>query len=158
MNKKMFLIAGLLSLFPVFCHADDFLGAPLVPEAQVTSKTDRQIVLKTNLSHDQVVAFYKDALKAADKDTKYREWKEVTYIEDDGSLAWHSITVSKEQQAGTPITVTITKDNWTWIVGTLTLRFVGVFVVLALLWLGMSISGAIMGRLLSKSEAKGAAR
>lgn len=156
--KKVLLIAGFLSLSPVFCSAADFLGAPLVPESQVTSQTDKQIVLKTNLSHDQVIAFYKDALKASDKDTKYREWKEVTYIEDDGSLPWHSITVSKEQEAGAPVTVTITRDNWTWIVGTLILRFIGVFVVLALLWLGMSLSGAIMSRLLPKTEVKSPAR
>ncbi len=149
--KKMLLLAGLVSLLPVFCHAEDFLGAPLVPDTQITSRTDDQIVLKTNLSHDQVVSFYKEAMKEA-RDIKWRSWKAVSYIEDDGSRPWHSITISKEDASGA--TVTITKDNWSWIVGTLILRFTGVFVVLSLLWLGMSLSGAVMSRLLSGSEAK----
>jgi hypothetical protein len=40
--------------------------------------------------------------------------------------------------------VVIMKDNWTWIIGTLILRYIGVFVVLLILYLGMSISGRIM--------------
>jgi hypothetical protein len=103
------------------------------------------------MSHDEVVAFYKEALKEL-PDIKFREWKNATYIEDDGKLPWHSITVSKGDNEGT--TVVIMKDNWTWIIGTLTLRFIGVFVVLIILLVGMLISGKIISRLAEKVEVR----
>jgi len=39
------------------------------------------------------------------------------------------------------------KDNWTWIMGTLLLRFIGVFIVLLVLFLALSVSGAIISRI-----------
>jgi len=46
------------------------------------------------------------------------------------------------------------KDNWTWIIGTLVLRYIGVFMVLLFLFLGMTISGAIISRSIERMEAK----
>ena len=95
------------------------------------------------VSHDEAVEFYQKALEEY-QDIKFRNWKDATYIEDDGSLKWHSITISKLDTAGAKII--IVKDNWTWIIGTLILRFVGVFVVLLVLMIGMYFSGAIISR------------
>jgi hypothetical protein len=103
------------------------------------------------LSHGETTAFYQKALKGK-PDIRFRDWKDSTYIEDDGSLPWHSITISKEDKGGTD--VIIVKDNWTWIIGTLVLRFIGVFAVLVLVLVGMSISGAIISRSVKKMEAK----
>ena len=86
------------------------------------------------------------------EDIKFRDWKKATYIEDDGNLAWHSITISKDDKQAT--TVVIMKDSWTWIMGTLILRYIGVFVVLLFLLIGMSLSGAIISRSVKKSEEK----
>jgi len=97
------------------------------------------------------VAFYREALKDG-RDIKFREWKDATYIEDDGRLSWHSITISKGEREGT--TVVIMKDNWTWIIGTLVLRYIGVFGVLLLLFLGMAVSGSIISRSVKKMEAR----
>jgi Na+-transporting methylmalonyl-CoA/oxaloacetate decarboxylase gamma subunit len=47
------------------------------------------------------------------------------------------------------------KDNWTWIIGTLILRFVGVFVVLLFLLIGMYVSGWIISRSIGKIDGKG---
>ena len=91
----------------------------------------------------KVFEFYQEAL-AGYQDIKFRDWKDYTYIEDDGNLSWHSITISKQDTGGA--TIVIVKDNWTWIIGTLVLRYIGVFVVLLLLLIGMSISGAIISR------------
>ena len=107
--------------------------------------------MKSPLSHDQIVAFYREALKEHE-DIKFRDWKDATYIEDDGKLAWHSITISKQTKDGANIV--IVKDNWTWIIGTLVLRFIGVFVVLLFLMAGMYISGAIISRTVKRLEAK----
>ena len=152
--KKLMLII----VFACFCMvsttplgAEDFLGAPVMREGQEIAKTGARLELKTTLSHDQVVLFYREALKGF-KDIKFREWKDATYIEDDGNLEWHSITISKGDEKGT--TVTIVKDNWTWIIGTLILRYIGVFVVLMILFLGMSVSGKIISGIVRKLEAE----
>jgi len=132
-------------------RADDFLGAPVISKVNTIEKTGARMIIKTDRSHDEVLAFYREALKNF-KDIKFREWKDATYIEDDSNRAWHSITISKEGQGET--TVVIMKDSWTWIIGTLVLRYVGVFVVLLFLLLGMTLSGAIISRSVKKAEAK----
>lgn len=152
--KQWILLLSLVIFLPVASHAEDFLGAPLLPQGTVTQKADDRLDMKTGLSHDEVVAFYKEALKDL-QDIKFRDWKEATYIEDDGRLAWHSITILKGGQNGTEIT--IAKDNWTWIIGTLILRFVGVFMVLLMLFIGMAVSGAIISRFVARMDSKKAA-
>ena len=150
---KRFLVPLFIFLLtiPAPVCAEDFLGAPLVPGGETIQKTDTRLEMKSHLSHDEIVAFYRQALKEY-KDIKFRDWKDATYIEDDGKLAWHSITISKETKDGANIV--IVKDNWTWIIGTLVLRFIGVFVVLLFLMGGMYISGAIISRSVKKLEAK----
>ncbi|MBW1701070.1 MAG: hypothetical protein JRJ11_03865, partial [Deltaproteobacteria bacterium] len=61
-------------------------------------------------------------------------------------------TISKGDSTATSII--IVKDNWTWIIGTLLLRYVGVFVVLMVLFLGMSVSGKIISGSMKKIEGK----
>jgi hypothetical protein len=151
MKKSFLLVSVFLMVHAGPLMADDFLGAPMFPEGKTVEKTKARLTITTNRSHDEVLDFYKEALKDAE-DIKYREWKDATYIEDDSNRAWHSITISKGGQGET--TVLITKDNWTWIIGTLVLRYVGVFVVLLFLLLGMALSGAIISRSVKKVEAK----
>jgi hypothetical protein len=154
MKNIVFVLLILLLLFPAYLNAEDFLGAPVVRDGKVIQKTGSRLEIKTGLSHDEVLAYYKDALKEG-KDIKFREWKDATYIEDDGRLAWHSITISKGVEGET--TVVIVKDNWTWIIGTLILRYIGVFAVLLVLFLGMSASGKIISSSIKKAEARKAA-
>jgi hypothetical protein len=136
---------------PPFSGAEDFLGAPLIPGGKTIKKTDSRLEFNSGMVHDEALAFYKEALKDF-RDIKFRDWKHATYIEDDGNLKWHSITISKEHDRAT--NVVIVKDSWTWIIGTLILRYIGVFVVLILLLFGMSLSGAIISRWVKKVEAK----
>jgi hypothetical protein len=151
MKNYMLLFLAFSLISPSYSGAKDFLGAPVFTQGNITLETDSRLELATALSHDEVVSFYKEALKKY-RDIKYRDWKNATYIEDDGNLAWHSITISKGAERAT--TVIIVKDNWTWIIGTLVLRYVGVFVVLLVLFLGMSISGSIISRTIRKAEGK----
>ena len=132
-------------------RADDFLGVPLIPGGETISKTKKRLELNSKKTHAEVLRFYKEAL-AQLNDIKYRNWEDATYIEDDGSLKWHSITISKDDANGA--VVVIVKDNWTWIIGTLILRYIGVFVVLLFLLIGMSVSGAIISRSIKKIEGK----
>ena len=136
-------------MLPAYSGAEDFLGAPVISQGETIKKTDTRLESKTALSHDEVVAFYKEELKDW-PDIKFRDWPDSTYIEDDGKCLWHSITISKADQDGT--TIVIMKDSWTWIIGTLILRYIGVFVVLIILFLGMFVSGKVISKLVKKSE------
>jgi hypothetical protein len=151
MKKLLSFLLVLWVFVPTHSGAEDFLGIPVHTDGQVITKTEERLVLKTRLTHDEMLAFYKDALKGL-KDIKYRDWKSATYIEDDGSRPWHSITISKPNENGTR--VVIVKDNWTWIIGTLLLRYVGVFVVLMVLLFAMALSGRIISSAVKRMEAK----
>jgi hypothetical protein len=151
MKKLLLPIFIFFLTIPAPLWAEDFLGAPLIPGGETIQKAETRLEMKSHLSHDEIVEFYRQALKKH-KDIKFRDWKDATYIEDDGKLAWHSITVSKQAKDGANIV--IVKDNWTWIIGTLVLRFIGVFVVLLFLMVGMYISGTIISRSVRKLEAK----
>ena len=151
MKNIVFALVVLFLVFPDYTNAEDFLGAPMIPEGKVIRKTDSRLEMKAELSHDEALMFYKEALKEA-QDIKIREWEDATYIEDDGRLAWHSITISKGGKGET--NVVIAKDNWTWIIGTLILRYIGVFAVLLVLFLGMSVSGKIISSSIKKVEAR----
>jgi hypothetical protein len=145
------LIVCWLVSVPGGSRADDFLGAPVIPGGEQISKTKKRLELNSKKTHAEVLQFYKKAL-AQFTDIRYRNWKDATYIEDDGKLKWHSITISKDDANGAQ--VVIMKDNWTWIIGTLILRFVGVFVVLLFLLIGMSVSGSIISRSVKKMGEK----
>lgn len=151
MKKLLISVSIFFLTTPAPLYAEDFLGAPLIPGGETIQKTETRLEMKSHLSHDEILEFYKQALKEY-KDIKFRDWKDATYIEDDGRLAWHSVTISKQNKEGANIV--IVKDNWTWIIGTLALRFVGVFVVLLFLMVGMYISGTIISRSVKKLEAK----
>jgi hypothetical protein len=152
--RKAALFMGLLFIGvvigPAFSVAEDFLGVPLMPGGKILLKTKKRLEMVTSASHDEVVAFYKKALGDM-QDIKYRNWSDSTYIEDDSNRRWHSITISKEPHEGMT-DIVIVKDNWTWIIGTLILRFIGVFVVLLCLFGGMAVYGAILSRT-AKQEA-----
>ena len=152
--KKTALLFLILLLFPAISNAEDFLGAPVVNQGKENLRTDARLEMKTPLSHDEVVLFYKEKLKDV-PDIKFRDWKDSTYIEDDGARPWHSITISKDDKDGA--TIVIVKDNWTWIIGTLILRYIGVFVVLMIVLLGMVVSGKIISSFVRRAEAKKAA-
>ena len=152
MNKITLCILILFLVCPTILHAEDFLGAPVMPQAETVSKTKSHLEMKVPMNHDKILAFYREALKGY-KNIKYRNWKDSTYIEDDGNRHWHSITISKEEKGGTT-TIEIVKDNWTWIIGTLALRFFGVFMVLIFIFLSISVTGAIISRSIAKMEAQ----
>lgn len=151
MKKLLLPIFISFLTMPVPLFAKDFLGAPLIPEGKTIQKTKSRLEMKSPLSHDEIVAFYRQALREY-KDIKFRDWKDATYIEDDGRLPWHSITISKQNKD--EANIVIVKDNWTWIIGTLILRFIGVFVVLLFLMVGMYVSGTIISRSVKKLQAK----
>ncbi len=100
--KRFVISLAILSLPGPAFPCRRILGVAVIPEGKVVEKTENRLVFKTELSHAQALKFYQDALKGLE-DIKFREWKEETYIEDDGSRPWHSITISKVQEKGTTV-------------------------------------------------------
>jgi len=127
-----------------------WMGAPIMPGGSPLQGEPTRQNYELNLPYNQVLAWYKDALKRY-PDARYRDWKEEMYIEDQGGSKWHAIIISKT--GGPKTTVTLVKDNWTWIWATLIIRFIGVFVVLLVLWLGLNIAGFIMQRFIKEEKA-----
>ncbi len=130
-----------------------WLGAPIMPEGKEVpgSKESGRLVIEYDKPYKEVFPWYQNALKDY-PDARYRNWEEEMYIEDQGGSKWHAIKISKT--GGAKTTVTIVKDNWTWIMATLLIRFMGVFVVLLVLWIFLNISTAIVLRALKSEEKK----
>ncbi|MBU2499566.1 MAG: hypothetical protein KKE57_11755 [Proteobacteria bacterium] len=148
----LILICFFVMLCPSLLTAEDFLGVPLIADGKILLKTKSRLEMASPASHDEVKLFYEGIFKDH-KDIRFRNWADETYIEDDTNLKWHAIRISKKPDQGMT-RIVIVKDNWTWIIGTLTLRFIGVFVVLLCLFGGMSVAGAIISRSVKKLEAK----
>lgn len=151
MKRCLLLSVILFLVFPGISSGDDFPGLPLIPGSKVIEKTEALLVMEANMSHDQALDFFKNVLKD-EKDIKIREWEEMTYIEDDGNRPWHSISIPRGEER--KITVTIKKDSWAWILSTLTLRYIAVFVVLMIIFLSISVSGKIVSGAVNRADAK----
>ena len=153
MKKIIYMIIALFLLSPMVSFADGgFLGAPMPPTAgKVVQSTEKKMETALNLPYQDALAFYKATLVG--KDYKFRDRGNATYIEEYGARPWHSILVTKTPEG---CSITVTKDSWTWIIGTLTLRFFAVFLVLTCLWIPLSIVGAIMKKIDARAALKSA--
>lgn len=149
MRHNVFASMILLVILPVMAMAADFLGAPVMPGGTVTVQTESKFEKTYDLNFEAVVNFYNEAFKD-EKDIKFWDRRDEKYIEDHGSRLWHSVSITKLGNGGTG--VSILKDNWTWIIGTLILRFFAVFAVLMMLYIALAISGAIVSRSVRKAE------
>jgi hypothetical protein len=149
--KTFILLVVLASwvLCPSFSSAEGFLGAPVMPGGKVTSETNERLEKTYTISFDSAVQFYKEALKG-EKDIKIRDRVTQAHFEDHSNRPWHSVTITKVAEDRTDIV--FLKDNWTWILGTLTLRFFGVFAVLFVLYIALAIAGAVISRVVKAQE------
>ena len=135
-------------LSPVAVWAENFLNAPMPEGGTVVSQTDKKMTMSFAMSYDDMIAFYKEQFKKLD--CKFKPRPTGTYIEEYSNLPWHSILVEK---TATGSQITVTKDSWVWIIGTLTLRWFAVFIVLIGLFIPLSIIGAIVKRAQQKAVA-----
>ena len=62
MKNIVRVLLVVLLVFPAYSNAEDFLGAPVIPEGEVISKTDSRLEIKTGLSHAEVLGYYREAL------------------------------------------------------------------------------------------------
>lgn len=143
------LFVALWVLSPGVLLAEDFLGAPVMPGGKVVSQTQDRLEKSYDVSYEDALKFYREALKG-EADIKFRDRGKETLVEEYSNRPWHSVNIISVAEGKTDIV--ILKDNWTWILGTLTLRFFGVFAVLIVLYIVLEISGAIIPRIV---KAKG---
>jgi hypothetical protein len=156
MKRTIFTLLILLFLSGFLYGRDDMLKVPLTDDSQIISEKEGKLVFTTGLSHDEALAFYKETFKGL-KDINYRDWKNATYIEDDSNRPWHSVLISKNMEEQ-KTKIVVSQDSWSWIVGTLILRFIGVFIVLLILYIGLTLSGQIISRVVNRSAAKAVAK
>jgi hypothetical protein len=116
-------------------------GAPIMPDGRTVTTDPGEIVIEYDAPYARVLSWYQQALTRY-PDARYRDWSDEMYIEDQGVSRWHAIKLSKT--GGATTRVTIKRDNWTWIIATLVIRFTGVFVVLVVLWIGLKLAGALV--------------
>ncbi|MFH1481794.1 MAG: hypothetical protein ABIG67_11035 [Pseudomonadota bacterium] len=151
--KKLITVSILILLtIAVPVLAGDFLGVPIRSGGQSLQTKKSFLEVRYDLSQEEITQFYKDALKDQ-RDLRFRDRGYGLEIEDHGKRAWHKILIAKKENG--QIAVTITRDNWTWIMGTLAIRFIGVFVVLLVLYLAMGTSTGIIARSIKAVEARG---
>ncbi len=144
MKTVMSLVLLSLLLCSQASFGEDFLGVPMMEGGKDVIRSEDRVTATYEMSMDQAVNFYRKVLEN-EQDVKFRERNGKTLIEDQSSRPWHSIRLI-EGDSGT-VKVVITGDRWTWILGTLVLRFFGVFMVLLVLYLAMEVSGRVLSRL-----------
>jgi hypothetical protein len=116
-------------------------GVKVMPGGTVLTTERTSQVIEYNMPYEKVFQWYQESLKSY-PDAKYRDWKDQMYIEDQGGQNWHSIGIQKG--GGEKTVVKITRDNMTWIMSTLLIRFAGVFLVLCILWIFLNINSFCM--------------
>lgn len=137
-------------------YASEHFNAPLPAGGKIFLSEKSNIVNLQygNLSFKEITNFYKNEFQNKD-DIDWNEFEksERILIYDWGNRKWHRINIV-DKGHGKGILVTISKDSWTWIIGTLAIRFVGVFVVLIILMIALYISGSLISLSKAKTEDK----
>jgi len=127
-------------------QASESFEAPVAPDGEVVpSRESGTVTIQyTGTSIEQLKQFYQTELEN-EPDINWKESKDekAIVIHDWGNRQWHKIQLH-DRGSGQGVEVTIYKDSWTWIVGTLVIRFVGVAVVLIILMVALMISGKLM--------------
>ncbi|GEM_PF-445064 len=153
--KKSIVIMQLLFACSVLYASGDFL--PSLPDGGETVSRTRAGMVTLQYqgqSVQQIAGFYKNLFQGT-TDIGFRAVKENSeiIINDWGTSKWQKILITDNGDGSTM--VLITKDSWTWILGTLIIRFVGVFVVLTVLLIVLNVLSSIVSKSLSNLDNKG---
>ncbi|MBM4278899.1 MAG: hypothetical protein FJ130_13635 [Deltaproteobacteria bacterium] len=151
LSQKAKKTIGPVDSSTVIPKGPQWLGAPIMPDGTKIKEEPGRLITEYNLPYDKVLTWYKEALQKY-PDARYRDWEEEMYIEDQGVSKWHSIAIHKT--GGPKTQVVIKKDNWSWIMATLFIRFTGVFVVLLVLWVALNIAIFIMRKSIKEKKTK----
>ena len=152
MKGKIIFSILFIFLTSVGLYASQNFEAPVAPGGIMPAIQDsNSITLQyKDLSSAEIINFYKDKFKN-ESDLNWKEYADHTIINDWGSRDWHKITITPQDSAQGG-KVKIKGESWTWIIGTLVIRFFGVLIVLVVLWIALYISGVILSRTLENVE------
>jgi hypothetical protein len=154
MHRLIFCLILVVTLGAGPAAAANFLGAPLPPDGQTRSATEQVMEVVVPMSVAQVEEFYKQAFKSVEGEIYFRQRGGISQIEEYGARPWHKITVAAQPDGGS--LVTVTKDSWTWIITMLCFRFLGVFVVLLVLYVALKVATSLI--MMSERKAEAATR
>lgn len=143
MRKLIALVTLLLLLTAASAWAKEYLGLPLFDPGVAGKVDEMEFEATYPVAPEKVLEFYKKALEG-EQDVRFREFGGNLLVEDFGARPWNKILIAKGDPAQAK--VTITKDSWTWIIGMLSLRFMGVFTVLLVLFLAMAFATGMIKR------------
>lgn len=145
MMRNILILAASIFLTASGLSAAESFQAPVPAGGKLLTPADSGTVnlLYRDVALKEIISFYKEELK----DKANINWKESgdkrgIVIHDWGNREWHKIEVVDDAKSG--VQITINRDSWTWIIGTLVIRFVGVFTVLVILMIALYVSGFIM--------------
>jgi hypothetical protein len=141
------LLMGVLLSVSASARAEEFQGAPVMPGGDTVKSSQTLLEKIYPVTQEQVLEFYKASLKE-ENDIKFHVVRGQIYIEEYGNRPWQRVIISKKDNG--QAMVFISKDSWTWIIGTLTIRFTGVFVVLLVLYLSMNVATGIISRTIGR--------
>lgn len=144
MRKLIALLTLLIAMAATTAWAKDYLGLPMFDPSVAGKAGEKEFEATYPVAPEKVLEFYKKTLEG-EKDIRFREFGGNYVVEDFGSRPWNKIMIAKgdPKQAKT----VITQDSWTWIIGMLILRFIGVFVVLVALFIATAIATNLIMRL-----------
>lgn len=143
MKKLIAVFTLLFALASAQAWANEFLGLPLFDQGVAGKADEMEFEATYPVAPEKVLEFYKKALEGQ-QDIRFREFGGNLLVEDFGARPWNKVLIAKGDPAQAK--VTITKDSWTWIIGMLSLRFMGVFTVLLVLFLAMALATNVIKR------------
>lgn len=152
MKRTLLVYAALFLSLYTGIDASEVFHVPIPDGGEIVSaeKKGMTTVRYDNLSPAEIVDFYNRQFTGM-PDIKWNETgnSRDLVIYDWGNRPWHRINVYSEDTGGVTL-LSIRKDSWTWIIGTLLIRFIGVFMVLFILMIALLVSGSIFA--LKKTE------
>jgi hypothetical protein len=154
MKRIALILALAIFLATTGLQASENFQAPVPAGGKLLSSEDPGTInlLYQDKTLEEIIKFYKDRLEGNENiNWKEPETSRRVIIHDWGNREWHMIEViSRDTDRG--VEITINRDSWTWIIGTLVIRFVGVFTVLVILMISLYISGGIMTMRVTKKN------
>jgi hypothetical protein len=146
MERIALILSLAIFLATTVLQASENFQAPVPSGGKLLSSEDPGTInlFYQDKSMKEIIKFYKDRFEGNESiDWKEPDASRRVVIHDWGSREWHRIEVMR-RDANSGVQITIDRDSWTWIIGTLVIRFVGVFTVLVILMIALYISGRIM--------------
>ncbi len=137
----------MLAIFCAPAWAEEYGTVVLMDGGKTISSDSEEMIMEYNASPQTLLEHFKSQF-GEDKEIRFRDRGDMFTVEDMGSRPWRRIIISKAAPDKT--TVTVNMLTWKWITIMLALRFMGVFIVLLVLFISMSLATNMIRRIVEK--------